>query len=136
MHPHRPHLIGFHLVRMETQTDHDWDAMRKWSKAIFRRDHRLAVAIAAISAEPGKLYAEAIASELGIAQTEAARHLEAFESVGMLQRDQTIRKSGPQGGRPGAAYSRTTDDFWNCLEELGERFRRTPPTTGSSRSER
>lgn len=127
-------MVAFHLDRMETHGDLDWDAMRNWSKTIFRRDHRLAVAMAAISAEPGELYAEAIAGRLGITQTEAARHLKAFESVGMLERDQMPPKPRPQGGRPGGAYARTSDDFWICLEKLGERFRRPPPTTGSAGS--
>jgi len=121
---------------METW-DLDFAAMRAWSKAMFRRDHRLAVAVAAIDAPPGELYAQAIAKRLGIPQAEAARHLRDFEELGMLTPStKKADRAGTDGGRPGIAYDRTKDDFWKCLDELGDRFRRAPPPPTPRRPKR
>jgi predicted ArsR family transcriptional regulator len=73
---------------------------------------------------------------LGISQTEAARHLEDFESLGLLARDSSRPAPKPKGGRPATAYCRNSDHFWSCLEELGERFRREPPTATAKRVQR
>ena len=107
--------------------------MRAWSKAVFRNDHRLSVAVAALTTEPGELYSQAIADELAITQAEARKHLAAFESVGLLEVDPRIGdREG--AGRPPRSYRRTDDPFWRCLEELGDRFRRhAPPRTGQQR---
>jgi predicted ArsR family transcriptional regulator len=112
------------------ETSFDWKQMRPLSKSLFRKDHRLAVAVVAHSAAPQRLYAQAIAEELGLDQGEVAEHFRDFEDAGLLTRTKQRAPVSAKGGRPGQLYARTDDEFWHCLEQLGERFRR--PTTRPS----
>jgi predicted ArsR family transcriptional regulator len=109
---------------MET-ADWDIEGMRTWSKTVFRRDHRLAVAVASLEAGKRELYAEAIAEQLDLTSKEVGTHLRDFERAGLLVPSKMKGPTSKQGGRPGGLFVRTQDDFWNCLQELGERFRRT-----------
>jgi len=109
---------------METAPDWEWDKMRPWSKAVFRKDHRLAVAVVATVARPRELYAQAIADRLGLEQAEVRGHLRDFEAAGLLKKSEEKGPVSGAGGRPAALYARTEDEFWTCLAKLGDRFRR------------
>jgi predicted ArsR family transcriptional regulator len=109
---------------METsKQDWDWAAMRPWSKAMFRREHRLAVAVLARVANADELYAQAIADHLRLHQTEVAEHLRDLQQAGLLKPSGKKAPTSPKGGRPGIIYTRAPDTFWDCLEAAGERFR-------------
>ena len=101
--------------------------MGRWSKTVFRKEHRLAVALAANEAQPERLYAQAIADDLGLPQREVSLHLRDFEAAGLLQRSGRPSPSERRPGRPGILYSRSEDDFWTYIASLGQRFRRPVP---------
>lgn len=113
--------------------ENDWDlvAMRRWSKTVFRNDHRLAVAVLAQAAEDSELYAQALADRLGVEQAEVSKHLRAFVAAGLLEQTDEKAPTAGRRGRGGNLYARTEDDFWRCLSELGDRFRRPPPKSTS-----
>lgn len=98
-------------------------SVRRVSKALFRKEHRLAVALAALEAHPDRLYAQAIADDLDLPQREVSLHLRDFEQAGLLQRkgSRAPNRKGP--GRPGILYSRSEDDFWTYVASLKARFR-------------
>ncbi len=120
--------IYSHLIQMEI--DWDQEEMRRWSKTVFRNDHRLEVAVLAQAADQeSELYPQAIADALELHQAEVRKHFQDLVRAGLLERTD---KKAPTAGRRGSAgklYARTEDDFWQCLSELGERFRRSPPKT-------
>ncbi len=96
--------------------------MRLWSKSVFGRDHRLAVAVLARIAGREELYAQAIANHLGLHQAEVAQHLQDFVAAGLLEPSGMTASPSPKGGRPAVIYRRTDDDFWRCIDALGSRF--------------
>ncbi len=109
--------------------------MQAFSRRLFGMSHRLEVALAILDLqdeEPHNLYKEALANLLGVTDAEVEKHLRAFRSIGMLE-DHPDPPAPPEKrgrGRPPAVLQPTGDEFWNCLEELGNRFRRSPPGRG------
>jgi hypothetical protein len=101
----------------------DLELMRQWSERMFGSKHRLPVAVAAIDAERGELYPQLIAKRLGIRDPEVRRQFQVLRGAGLLERDRSTRATRT-GGRLPDLYRRTDDEFWRCLEGLGDRFRR------------
>lgn len=115
---------------METESNWDLAAMRDWSEAFFGKAHRLAVYVLAANADQDELYAQAIATVLSVGQQEAGKHLDALRRAGLLksvEKDPTDPEIPLKAGRPPARVVRTDDELWDCLRQLGERFRREPP---------
>lgn len=127
---------------------YDWQAIEDFSRSAFGCEHRLSVLVLAAHAGVGELYAEclhdALASRREGRTIEAfvRRQLKALRSGGMLvdappeekamwKQRQQQRLDNPRGaGRPPKMFSRTEDEFWDCLQSLGDRFRRYPRPTG------
>ncbi len=121
--------VGFHTSRMES---FPWDSERVqgFSRQLFGKVHRLEVALAILALsdrDPQRIYKEALANALGVGDTEVEKHLSAFRKLGLLERHpQPPKAPGKRGpGRPPIILRPTSDHFWECLQELGERFRRT-----------
>jgi hypothetical protein len=123
-----PHLLllCFHLCQMETSgVDWDWNAMRRWSKPMFRRTNWLPVAVLARHAAAEELYAQSIADRLRIDQPQATDTLRDLIAMGALERNPDVRPPiGPRGGRPGTCYRRVEDPLWHYVETVGRRFLR------------
>jgi predicted ArsR family transcriptional regulator len=101
--------------------------MRTFSRRLFGKEHRLEVALAILeldAKEPHRLYKQALADELGVTDREIEKHLAAFKALGMLERHPNPPRSEKRGrGQPPQVLRRREDHLWNCLAELGERFR-------------
>jgi predicted ArsR family transcriptional regulator len=101
--------------------------MRDFSRRLFGSEHRLEVALAILeidSKEPHRLYKQALADELGVTDREVEKHLSVFKEIGMLEKHPDPPPPEKRGrGQPPKVLRRREDHFWNCLGELGERFR-------------
>lgn len=118
--------------------DHAGD-MGKFSAALFGNRHRLAVAIAirAVSRqEPHNLYKQALADALGLTDSEIEKHFRDFKNIGLLEKDPEPPSPPKKRGRgkPPTVFRITDDKFWHCLDELGQRFRRPPPSARAQKS--
>lgn len=98
--------------------------MGDWSKLVFGNEHFLAVALMVFTAEPQELYAGSIADQLEVDWTEVDERFDDLRLAKLLKRDRTVERPPGKRGRPPAYHSRIDDGFWQCLWELGERFRR------------
>jgi hypothetical protein len=122
--------IHFHKNRMETFS---WDADRvqAFSAQMFGNKHRLEVALAILALrelDPQRVYKQALADALGVRDSEVAKHIKVFRDLELLEPYPSPR--GPASrpaGRPPLVLRPTPDHFWDCLQELGDRFRRPPP---------
>ena len=139
-----PSGYSFQSIRMET---FPWKAaeVQDFSAELFGNAHRLEVALAILSfsaREPHRVYKQALADALDVKDPEVEKHLSAFRNTGLLERHPNPPKdprapttSGKKRtGRPPAVFRPTNDHFWQCLGELGERFRRGPPRSTRSPS--
>lgn len=122
--------------------DYDWPAMERFSQSVFGCGHRLSVLVLAAHADAGELYAESLHGALvsradGKAVENFVRHqlkqlrdgemlIDASpEERAMWRQRQQQRLSNPRGaGRPPKLFCRNEDEFWKCLQSLGDRFRR------------
>jgi hypothetical protein len=125
----KPHAwsIGFSGI-MATKDLDDWDlpAMRSWSDLVFGSPHRLPVAVLTAAATPKELYAACIARRVGTDRKEARRLLGDLERAKVLAPATPPPGSRPRG-RPPEYLWRCDDEFWSCIQQLGERYRRRPP---------
>jgi hypothetical protein len=106
--------------------------MEAFSVAVFGSRHRLSVLAMAATARPDELYAQAIADRLATKNTGPKKVIEAFtrrqltalERASLLARnDSPPQQPAGRGGRPPRLLCRSEDEFWKCLQELGDRFR-------------
>jgi hypothetical protein len=119
----------FHTNRMENITALRRQRMREFSRRLFGNEHRLEVALTILELganEPHRLYKQALADELGVTDHEIEKHLSAFRELDMLEwhpdPPPPPKKQGP--GKPPKVLRCRDDHFWQCLNELGDRFRR------------
>lgn len=116
-----------------------WDASRvqAFSAQMFGNKHRLEVALAILDyadRAPHRVYKQSIAAALGVKDSEIERHIRVFRKLDLLEpHPDPPRPVRRTAGRPPTIFRPTTDEFWHCLEELGTRFRRKPPSLGGSR---
>jgi hypothetical protein len=110
-----------------------WDTaeVQTLSATLFGNRHRLEVALAIAlmsQSAPDKLYRQALADLLEIRDPEVEKQLRVFRKIGLIEKHPNPppppAKRGP--GRPPIILRKTSDHFWECLQELGDRFRRPP----------
>jgi DNA-binding MarR family transcriptional regulator len=113
---------------MENITASKQAEMKRFSKRLFGNEHRLEVALTILElaeTEPHRLYKQALADELGVTDREIEMQLRRFRALGMIERHPdppaSPEKRGP--GAPPQVFRCSDDRFWNCLDELGNRFR-------------
>ena len=126
-------VVGFHLDRMETSdVSWDWSGMEAFSEQIFGATHRLSVLAVTATAPTEELYAQAIADDIGRRAGEhmtierfTREQLKKLQAFGLLKANPTppARPSG-RSGKPPQYLVRSDDEFWRCLQALGNRFRR------------
>lgn len=104
----------------------DREAMSRWSKLMFRNEHRLAVAVFAAHANNDELYPDFVARHLELHDAEVRKHFRAFTALGLLEPSPTPPQLSGKRGAPPKLSRRTEDEFWGCIQELGDRFRRPP----------
>ena len=119
-------------MNMAETSDWDFSAMEAWSKAVFK-PNRLSIAVLAKASRPEDLYPSSIAKRLGLSPDTVGDHFRDLSDAGLLAKSKAKAAASRKGGRPGELYVRTEDEFWNCLQELGERFRR-PNASGQQSS--
>lgn len=110
------------------ELDEEWDltAMRAWSNLVFGSPFRLPVAAIAAGAPRSQLYSGLIADQVGTDRKEARRLLENLQRAKVLEPAEAPPGPRPRGKQP--VYLRHCDDeFWRCIEQLAERYRRGPP---------
>lgn len=117
----------------------DWTEIEQFSLRVFGSSHRLSVLLLAADAEPKRLYVEAIAKCIGVgtqpkeaATKELGRftreQLQDLKDAALLRDNHhpPRRPKGLNGRTPTTYLARTDDHFWECLQELGDRFRKQP----------
>lgn len=97
-----------HRVTSGQQT---YDLMNASQKLMGNQD-RLLVAAAVADAEPGALYAQNLASMIGIADARIGPQLARFEALGLLVRMPRT------GGDRRVYYERRNDAFWKAVASL------------------
>jgi hypothetical protein len=112
---------------MATKESDEWDlpAMRAWSDLVFGSPHRLPVAVLSAAAGRQELYAGYIAGRIGADRKEARRLLDDLQRAKLLAPAERPPGPRPQGKQPNYLW-RCDDEFWSCIQELGERYRRRP----------
>jgi hypothetical protein len=111
------------------------DAVHKYSENLFGSSRRLEIALMILQVsreEPHNLYKQALADRLRVSDGLMEKHLRVFRKAGLLE-EHPIPPSPPQQrgrGKPPLIYRQTSDEFWDCLQGLGDRFRRQPPGSG------
>jgi hypothetical protein len=112
---------------MATKESEEWDlpAMRAWSDLVFGSPHRLPVAVMSAAATREELYAGFIAGRVGTDRKEAGRLLGDLQRAKVLAQAERPPGSRPQGKPPSYLW-RCDDEFWSCIQQLGERYRRGP----------
>lgn len=119
------------MNRMEKITAKERRRMQSFSRRLFGNHRRLEVALAILDLrdrEPHNLYKQAVATALGVTDAEVEKHLRAFRAIGLIERHPDPPSPPKKRGRgaPPVILKPTSDHFWECLEELGARFRRPP----------
>lgn len=132
------HRIYFHSIRMEKDFPWDPEAVHAYSENLFGSSRRLEIALAILfvsEQEPHNLYKQALANRLGIGDGLVEKHLEVFRKAGLLEKHpKPPQPPGKRGrGAPRVVFRRTSDEFWHCLQRLGERFRRPPPSASAQK---
>ena len=111
---------------MPVTDDWDLEGLRRRSELLFGSPHRLPVAVLTAEAKRHELFAKAIAELAGIERKDAVRLLGDWRAADLLDVDETAPGPRPRGGQPN--YLRRRDDkFWECMQALGEKYRRRPP---------
>jgi hypothetical protein len=124
---------------------YDWVAIKKFSQSVFGCEHRLAVLVLAAHASDFELYANGLHTALanrpgnrGVFENFVRDQVAALKTGGLLkdapEETQALWKEhrrkhagNPKGaGAPPKLLCRTEDEFWDCLQTLGDRFRRYP----------
>ena len=106
----------------------DLGQMRRWSDAVFGREHRLEIAIALSRAGRNELYAAGIANRIGVSEGEVGETLRDFAVAELLARSSRRGPVSRNGGAPPKLFARIDDEFWDCIQRLGDQFRREPPS--------
>jgi hypothetical protein len=97
--------------------------MRAFSTLVLGSPHRLPVAVIAANAKPGELYASHVARRVKTDPKEAARLLGDLLDANVLEPAE--RPAGPAPrGRPRNYLRRCDEEFWDCIQLLGSRYRR------------
>jgi hypothetical protein len=127
---------------------YDWSAIEDFSRSVFGCEHRLSVLVLAAHAGAAELYVGGLHAALlsrpgdrGVIETFVRKQLKALEAGGMLvdapeeekvlwKKHQRERATNAKGaGTSPKLLCRTEDEFWDCLQTLGDRFRRYPRPT-------
>jgi hypothetical protein len=102
-----------------------WDlpGLRRRSQLLFGSRHRLPAAVFAATAGDGELFARAIADRAEIGTKDAVRLLNDWEVAGLLEPASPPEGPRRPGGQP-QCFQRRDDQFWSCMQLLGEKYRR------------
>lgn len=122
-------LYIFHLIRME-KDQVDANEMQRFSEVMFGAKHRLSFAVTVLRLarkEPHNLYKQQLARELGVHDPEIEKHLADFTALKLIEShpDPPDPPERRGRGKPPEIMRPVDDDFWTCLQSLGERFRHT-----------
>jgi len=109
----------------------DTDELQRFSEVMFGAKHRLSFAVAVLRVarkEPHNFYKQKLARELGVHDPEIEKHLADFTALELIEThpDPPDPPERRGRGKPPEIMRLVDDDFWACLQSLGERFRRTP----------
>jgi DNA-binding MarR family transcriptional regulator len=96
----------------------EWQRLHTISSQLWGNQDRFVVAVAVASAEPGQLYAQALARMLGISDTRVGPHLARFEQAGLLVRLPKV------GGERRVYFERRNEAFWRSIAAMHEAFDR------------
>jgi predicted transcriptional regulator len=123
---------------MEKDFPWDQEAVHAYSENLFGSSRRLEIALAILfvsEKEPHNLYKQALADRLGIGDGLVEKHLKVFRKAGLLENHpKPPRPPGKrERGAPRVVLQRTPDEFWHCLQQLGERFRRNPSSSSTQK---